>query len=190
MRNCPNLPQAVIGFIHNHARKNFWRVASWYEIEDLIQDGLLCAYKCIDRYGKPGVDIDEPHFMRLVQSTFYNHIGELLRWSRAVDDSTKISDLSSKLQEQDILDRILESEEPEQEFLVLIKELPEQLRKIVELYFSEDGIKKIRKSLRIRFDGNNETMSERLNKLTGFSIDKNFETELRSYLWEREMELI
>src|ERR1700757_4971786 len=84
----PVLPTPVVGWIIRHSRKNLWRMASWYEIDDLIQDGLMCGYKCLQRYGIPGIEIDHPHFMRLVQSTFRNYIGELLRSKRIVDDAT------------------------------------------------------------------------------------------------------
>ncbi len=184
MTTVPNLPPSVVGWIYNHARKNYWRMASWYEIDDLIQDGLVCAYKCLDRYGP---DLDPPHFMRLVQRTFYNHIGELLRSSRIIDDSTKIADLGRDLDESMVLDRITVPEEGDQEFYLLIKELPDTLKKVVELYMNSPE-KLLR--LRSKLNGANETLKERLYKLTGFDQNKDFETELRDYLWEREVGLI
>jgi hypothetical protein len=38
------------GFIVNTAKENYWRVAAWYDLEDLIQDGYMCYYKCRQRY--------------------------------------------------------------------------------------------------------------------------------------------
>ncbi len=178
------LPKPVIGWIYNHARKNYWRMASYYELDDLIQDGLMCAYKCLDRYG---TDLDPPHFMKLVQRSFHNYIGELLRSSRIVNDNTNISDLNSKYSETTILDKISTPEEGEQELNILISELPETLRKVVELYINNP--EKVRK-LRSRLNGRDETLSDRLFKLTGFDRRRDFETELRSYLWEREVGLI
>lgn len=189
-REIPGLPKSVVGWIFNHARKNFWRVSSWYEIDDLIQDGIVCAYKCLDRYGRPGIDIDEPHFMRLVQTTFFNHIAEMLRHSRAIDE-INIQDISMERNESDILDGILgNTSVSEQDFTVLIKELPDKLRRVVELLLTDDGAKELRRSLRVRFGGENETFSDRLYKLTGFPKNEDFESELRSYIWELSSGLI
>jgi len=82
------------GWLKTTAVKEHWRVASWYSVEDLVQDGYVCYCKCRDRYTlavpQPGdrpdgyahqnLFTDQPnekqrkHFMSLVQRAFYNHI--------------------------------------------------------------------------------------------------------------------
>lgn len=184
--NTKVLPRGVTGWVYNHARSNYWRLASWYELDDLIQDGLMIAYKCVAKYGFPGEDLDEPHFMRLVQIAFFNHIAQLLRVSRAVDEQTKLADLSTVNSETDALERLAEAEYvSEQDYAVLIDELPAHLRRVVMLFMSDEGAKAVRRPLRKRHK-NDETMSDRLAKLAGFPSYLDFETELRAYLWERE----
>lgn len=195
MSNNPDigLPKAVVGWIYNHARKNYWRVAAWYEVDDLIQDGLMIAYKCRERYG---LEIDPPHFMQLVKVSFHNHIGDLLRRMRAVDDGIKFGDLvrnrnrsgDDPESEQDVCDRLIEPQQPDIDYKLLISEMPEYLRKVIDCYLSSP--EKLRRSLRVRLNGPDETWQERLAKLTGFPIEKDFETELRAYLWERELDLV
>ena len=178
------LPKPIIGWIVKHATKNFWRVADWYDLDDLVQDGLLCAYKCKDRYGEPGVDIDPPHFMSLVKTTFHRHIAELLRHSRGEQEITyRIGDAAGEMTETDFLDRKAEPVEPMQDLVALIAGMPEALRKAVMLYINDP--RKLRR--RSRLDGDEETEAQLLKRLVGFPVRLDFETELRSYLWEAEM---
>jgi hypothetical protein len=185
------IPQPVIGWIANHARKNYWRLADWYDLDDLIHDGLMKAYECKARYGVPGETIDHPHYMRLVQTSFRNHIGELLRHMRGVDDHTKLTDMAMVDQDEtDVIDRIAEADETPQDYALLLAELPPHLHTVVSLMSSVDGSKALRKRLRTRLSGHDETAVERLHKLTGYPVDRNFEAELRTYLWERENGLL
>lgn len=40
----PYLDDGMVGFIEKFARKNHWRVASWLDLDDLIQEGWMCYY--------------------------------------------------------------------------------------------------------------------------------------------------
>ena len=186
MRPDYGLPQPVVGWIYNHSRKNYWRLAAWYEVEDLIQDGLMIAYKARERYGS---DLDPPHYMRLVQSMFRNHIGDLLRRMRGFDDRTKLADLAGGGTEERAIDQLAEPTEHEGDFSRLVAELPVALRKAVHFYLKGD-VAKLRRSLRVRLDKPDETEGERFERLTGFPQRKDFETELRAYLWKNNAGLV
>jgi hypothetical protein len=56
------------------ARKNYWRVASWYDLSDLIQDGVMCYYVVRQRYPTASA---RKHIMRLFQVTYINHVHAL-----------------------------------------------------------------------------------------------------------------
>ncbi|MFA5699618.1 MAG: hypothetical protein WC954_07810 [Sphaerochaeta sp.] len=64
------------------AYRNHWRVAAWYDLDDLIQDGYLSYHKCATKYDrlirkrKPKKE-DRRNFMALVKRTFENHIHDL-----------------------------------------------------------------------------------------------------------------
>lgn len=78
-------------WIISYARSQRWRVAGWYSVTDLIQDGYICYCKCRNAYtlGAPNPDAhhdlntkapDESqrrHFMALVQRAFTNHVHTL-----------------------------------------------------------------------------------------------------------------
>lgn len=77
----PYLDKGMRGWIVKTSRQNLWRVAGWYCLDDLIQDGYLCFYKCRARYkkfncAKPTAD-QKKQFMALVQRSFTNHIHSL-----------------------------------------------------------------------------------------------------------------
>lgn len=64
------------------ARRNYWRVSAWYDLDDLIQDGYLCYQKCVVKYARlirkrrPSKD-DRRNFMALVKRAYENHIHDL-----------------------------------------------------------------------------------------------------------------
>lgn len=77
----PYLDDGMQGFIANFARKNYWKVSSWYDLDDLVQDGFMCFAKCRARY----VEMDNPEptrddiriMMARVRTTFERHIIKL-----------------------------------------------------------------------------------------------------------------
>jgi hypothetical protein len=83
-------------WIANTARKNFWRVAAWYELSDLIQDGYMCYYLVRKKYPQA---IDREHIMSLLRSTFVNHITDLANKTTRlaeVPDSPQVGDQSEQ----------------------------------------------------------------------------------------------
>jgi hypothetical protein len=183
------LPKAVVGWIHNYSRVNYVRLAKYnIEFDDLVQDGLACAYKCQQYYGK---ELDPPHFMRLVQQTFYHHIADIMRAKQGFDDSIKILDLKKRgtdYTEDDLRDQLSPPADTFQDVAHIISELPYHLRNAVELLINDPL--QFRKAFRVKFDGTGETLSKRLAKLTGWPEHLDFETELRSYLWQRQRGLL
>jgi hypothetical protein len=190
------LSRPVIGWIKNHSSRNYWRVAKWMDLADLVQDGIMIAYKIEKRYGRPGIDIDEPHYMSLLKKSFHNHIADLLRRSRGDMAEIHFSDMENTLvgtgvilkgrsHNESVVDRLAKDNEPlMQDFWMMIQEMPAQLRAGVLLLMTDEGAEKLRSALRLRWDGTEETTEERLYRLTGFSERKDFDIELRSFLWE------
>jgi hypothetical protein len=180
------LPKSIVGWITNHAKKNYWRMADWIELDDLIRDGIMIAYKCRQRYVSDEITVESAHFMSLVKTSYYNHIGELLRYSRAIE-TCYIADMGKGEETHaDTADRLGCAVEPDAEFYMLISEMPEYLRKAVLLYFDDDAVKKLRRERVMKRGRKAESFPEKLARLCGFPKDKDFETELRAYLWERE----
>lgn len=68
------------GWLWKFCKKNYWKVQSWYEFDDLIQDGCMVYAKCLRSF-KPRADIptDEAqrNFMAYFQRAMGNHMTEL-----------------------------------------------------------------------------------------------------------------
>jgi hypothetical protein len=185
-----SIPKEVLGWISNHSRKNYWRVASFYEVDDLIQDGIIKAYEVINRYGVPGLEIDRPHYMALVKTSFNNHIVDLLR--KYTPEKVSVVSLQSLckptinrmdgMDENEVLEQLLGGEDGDQEENMFVVEMPEYLRKGVQFFLSNPNtFQYLRKRLQSEKD---ESLSSKLARMVGFPEDFNFEEELRSYLWQ------
>lgn len=153
------------------ARKNYWRVCSHYELEDLISDGYVCYYMVLQRYPKAK---DPPHIMRLFQLVYMCRITNLARKrSQQVDYLVPDFDLlSQSLLEPEIATTYAH-----------VQAAPTLIKRVLEILASEEGCKKLRSSYRIRKDRTRETVNERLCRLIGIdncSID--LTAALRKYL--------
>ena len=188
-----SIPKEVLGWISNHSRKNYWRVASFYEVDDLIQDGIIKAYEVINRYGVPGLEIDRPHYMALVKTSFNNHIVDLLprKYTSEKVSVVSFAVLISKptINRMDGMDEngefwnsYFRSEDGDQEENMFVVEMPEYLRKGVQFFLSNPNtFQYFRKRLQSEKD---ESLSSKLARMVGFPEDFNFEEELRSYIWQ------
>lgn len=130
----------AIRWLHRIVRQNFWRVPSWYEQEDLLNDGVMCWYRTLRRYyngkGTKGLNrrigeaSDLRHIMALFQRTFLNHIHDLSRL-RTKTLTTYISDLVSEEfpSEDAILERVGLVEQPSGDATVNIINAPFVLKR-------------------------------------------------------------
>lgn len=150
----PYLDPATRGWIVNMARANFWRVASWYDLEDLVQDGYLCYYKCWNRYtfltckNHPLPD-DKKRFMALVKAAFTNHITNLAN-RRTAGPEIALSQVTDEEMNQDALSAMLPAEPEGQSLRCLLNNAPQELISLVELLSAEgrDTVQYLRTRLR------------------------------------------
>lgn len=155
--NDPFLDAAMRGWIVNFSKDNFWRVEQWYEFEDLVQDGYMCYAKCRQYYNHisnlrhPGQS-ERRQFMRLVQTTFTNHIhklanrrtrGQELIFSQYMDDEVVG------------LEAVLPALPEEATMRCLLASAPREIVDLVALLAKEgvDAVKFVRSNLRWREDG-------------------------------------
>jgi hypothetical protein len=91
--NDPLMDRSMSGWIVNEARRNYWRVARWYDLADLVQDGYLAYAKCKARYGhlfnNPPTKDERKWFMALVQRTYHNHIYDLAMERTNTNEATE-----------------------------------------------------------------------------------------------------
>lgn len=129
-------------WITSYARRNLWRVASWYEIEDLIADGYLVFSQCRNKYGYV---TERRHFMSLFKRCYFNHIIDLSNVrsrdpviSPAKDVTTHFSGNAYDL--YPTFERLLPSVLPTAELAVLIRQARNPVRAVLELFTTEAGL--------------------------------------------------
>lgn len=135
--------QSLRGWIFNHARQNYWRVASWMSLDDLVQDGFLCFAKCARRYTfltvkNHPLPEDRKQFMALVQSAFANHITNLANRRTATKDEITFSQLVAEDQVDDDLSYMLPSQPEEATLGALLAQAPSEIKALFEL-LARDG---------------------------------------------------
>jgi DNA-directed RNA polymerase specialized sigma24 family protein len=138
------VPLPVVGWIHNFAVNNYWRVSAFYELDDLCQDGLVCAVKCRNRYGTPGVDISHPHFMSLVQTAFNRYLIDLTR--RQLVTTIYLADLGAD--EIAVREKYSIPENPLGELARCIEELPDYLYRVIMCLLTDPGFRRSRRDER------------------------------------------
>lgn len=155
------------------AKRNYWRVASWMDIDDLIQDGFLCWQITIRRH--PDVE-DIRILMRYFQVTYSNLLHDLANkrtYSLEVPFCT-LSEEATYLFEQQVCEF--------GEMMRLIIEAPPQISRCLRaLIFNNLDLSA---PYRLWLDGRRETFNDRLCRLLGVdpktcNLHKALDTYLR-----------
>lgn len=141
----PFLDEGARGYIVNTAKREFWKMAEWYELDDLIADGYLCYYRCRSRY-LPTIQRCEPKFagqrkwlMALVKRAFFNHISTLASkrmavHERAVSQFPKFEVVGANA----AWDALLPAQPEEGSFMALLPSAPAELKQLIQLLI-QDG---------------------------------------------------
>lgn len=71
-----DMDRGVRGWIINTTKLNYWRVAGFYEFDDLVQDGYLHYHRVIAKYS----NVKQPaQLMALFKTCFTNHIHDIAK---------------------------------------------------------------------------------------------------------------
>lgn len=163
-------------YIAKTARKQFWRVARYYALDDLIQDGYLAYAICLERYGHKAENIR--HFTSLVKTVYSNHITDLANARTKAPKETPISQFARKnhvTTDSDLLEMVGGSECGDAEMIATLKSASEEIRALMKIVTDEPTAPKvIAAGLRL-------TTNEKLNALLG-TCGHDFEGQLRSLL--------
>jgi hypothetical protein len=174
--NLPQFNDGLIGWIYNESYRNLWKV-QWCDFDDLVQDGLVIALKCRERYP----DASPAHLTALVKTSFRNHIVDLQRKTNR--DEIRVAELDSLdfVSEEQAFDTLRHPEFPDQEFARTLSELPEPIKAVLRLFLSEESLRKLRLPLRETLT-DSETPAKRLKRLAGWPEEKDFASELQNRL--------
>jgi len=189
------IDQGARAWLLKTARENFWRVSSWYDLDDLVQDGFLCYQRTIAKYEerdyvtKTGVVTKKSrrvrsrkHIMSLFQRTYINHINDLskLRTINVVEHLA--FDLVVDPAVEDIWDVMSPEGSDLMDFEKLIGEAPKILRSLLQAIVADGSQFLLAAPYRVRRCGR-ETTNERLCRLIGADPAKfDLATMLKQYL--------
>jgi hypothetical protein len=159
------LDEGMRGFIYNTAKENFWRVASWYEFEDLVQDGYVCYYKCYNAYYAAMTKDHQKQMMALVATAFNNHIHTLAAKYQPAGYETPISHMADEgASEASVWDRIVPADAELGTLSAKLANAPAEIKQLVSLLAADviRGTRKVgRRALR---ETNNELFCRLLGK--------------------------
>ena len=192
-----NMDDGAKLWMMKYARKNFWRVAGWYDLDDLFQDGHMTYQRIVEKYCFPWRSYitqygqkmpprrkakpvkDRAHLMALFKLAFCQHIHMLAR-QRTDAPETVASDLIPPDAHHDWLwERLM----PEEGNLALfIAQAPPLVQAAVRALEDADG-PALRARYRVRPGGREETFNDRLCRLVGLDpSDVDLVVELTMYL--------
>lgn len=191
------IDRAAQRWLYQYAARNLWRVSGWYDLDDLVQEGLLYWHKVVTHYRDTVTE--RPHMMRLFQTTYRNriHALSLERTKRLSDETGKVVSEVPFLGDEEFSmkhsgrsrfdggDRVSDNGEQaaEIEFNGLMANAPEPLRRLFVVLQKDDGPKRLRSIYRMYGDGTRETFNQRLASLIGWSGEApNFRQMLADYL--------
>lgn len=156
------LDRGMRGWIVNCAKKNLWRVPQWYDLDDLIQEGLLLYCKLNIRYAH----VTEPaHFMALLKISFITHIHSLSVVATNTPDRVITAfDRSQYADVDDVLESAMTPEPETATVCLLVKQLPKELAQLLTTLLNDGRNLPIQKFA----DGTRETQNEYLTRIGNF----------------------
>lgn len=194
------LDDGVRGWIHNAARKHFWRVADWYDLDDLVQDGYVCYYKCHQRYvveqqpwrsrdpskyrplpRENPTSEDRRRLMSRVKMAFLNHVSTLAKQRRDLPE-TAASQLAVEGEAVDgVLDRLGSAVSEEASAALLLRQLPSELVQLAQA-LAQDGADVLTTLRhRMRRHSQRETTNEYYCRLLGLDPSVDIRAMLRQH---------
>jgi hypothetical protein len=161
------------------AADNYWRVASWYELDDLVQDGHMIWARIVRKYERePGRVRAIGHLMRLFRTAYLNHIHDLSKRRTRNIAEVKAGDLIATGDPWDLLPCLCSAAELDR----FVAEAPDMIKRVLLSLFEADG-RVLRALYRVAHDGVRETLNMRLCRLVGVDHEEvDLVCALRTYL--------
>lgn len=153
------MDQGAYRWLVKYAHKHHWRVATFYELTDLIQDGWLCYMIVRRKYPNA---VDPPHIMRLFQVTFINHVNDLSKYQ------SRMAALIVRSAEMDMVEETMNPRDAEPGDAYFIpKSAPWYVHAFLRLLCSPYGPERLRAPHRVRMSGVRELSHDKLCRLIG-----------------------
>jgi len=151
-----DMDRGVRGYLVNTSRENFWRVAGWYDFDDMIQDGCWMWQRLVIKYP----NVTPKHRMALFKTAFTNHIHDLSKKRSRNEFVVNESDLGAEMHE---VESLMFSELPDTSLIV--SRLPPLLRALIHAIQNDPRARS--ENYRLHRDDTRETTNERLCRIVG-----------------------
>lgn len=174
-------------WLYKNARRHYWRVAAWYDFDDLVQDGFVCYANVVNKYQtEPNRVRRRQHIMHLFKVSFINHVHDLSKRKTKCAGEVKILDVKSAYQNEFNAWGDLATDDDDGDifnFERVIAEAPDMLKPLLSALVHGDCSRTLRAAYRVRTTGARETINERLCRIIGADPNAcDMATALRSYL--------
>lgn len=179
------LDAGMQGFIASTAKREYWRVAGVLDLEDLIQEGYLCYYKCYRRYSDPNNrnypkdELTASWMQAIVGRAFMNRIYDLASKKR-YGFAVPASEIAAAEEAPEaLLDRALPPVAETSTLRAALAQAPWELLELLRI-LANDG--KTALGFKRKSAGGRETTNEYYCRLLGVSPkERNLVAELREY---------
>lgn len=132
----PQWEGAIAGYAHNYCARNYWRVASFMDYEDMIQESYIKYLQCVRKY--PRV-VEPQHFMRLFQVALMNHFNTLSnKASEAGDRVDSVQYDPDEGEERSIFDNMVGDVKHNGDLAVAYSQMPQEARQCLLLMLDDD----------------------------------------------------
>lgn len=150
-----NIDQPARLWLIKYARQHIWRVQDGsYDLDDLIQDGLVTWYRIAERYG---TDVSaRKHLMSLFQVSFINYINTL--------STRRFREKPLRCEYNPAMNELLPDAELAT-FYTLCQTAPDEIKKVISFLDDDSNCRKLQGLMRIRENGTRETLGQRLRRL-------------------------
>lgn len=149
-------------WMYKTAREHHWRVASYIDLDDLIQDGFLEWHRIVTRYSHIE---SKAHIMALFKRVFHMRLNDLSNQRTRSVREVLHSDLAMPgANEDQTWEQLLAVYDTDFLFYV---EAPKAVRELLKALASDTGIETLRALPRVRPDGTIRTLNEKFCALVG-----------------------
>lgn len=158
------MDRGMRGWLFRTVLKHHWRVASWIDIDDLVQDGYYHWLRIVEKYPQA---TEQAHKMRLFQITFINYLNDLSKY-RTRQPDVLFSDVALPdadfADDLNFIERLSPTVDEEVTLNVKAMQAPPHIRAFLKALHTEEGFCAFAKPYRRR-KYSRETTNEHLCKV-------------------------
>jgi DNA-directed RNA polymerase specialized sigma24 family protein len=142
-----DMDQGARRWLHKTARQHYWRVASYIDLDDLVQDGYLTWHRVVTKYA----DVESrAQLMALFKRVYNMHLHDLANSrSRSVPEVLHCDMVADGVGEDATWEKLVAVFDTD---FLFYAEAPKPIRDLLAAVLSDRGVNKLRAEQRVRVD--------------------------------------